>query len=266
MNTVVISNVTTEVISYQSQPVVITKQLAEFYGCKEGSIRENFRANKERFEEGKHFIKISGSQVFDFVTLSEIPTNLISPNAPTLMLWTAKGAARHAKMLSTEKAWEVFEQLEDAYFKKSNEPKSFSQALRLAADVQEKLEVAQLKIEVDAPKVQFAEVVSDSSNTRCIRIWVKAMKHENNLTVGEQQVFKWLLDNRYIFKEYGGYLPYSKYEANGTNYFTVVIDEINGKPRRALKITGKGVVALTGKVVSHFNPPRNGLVLLGEPA
>ena len=145
-------------------------------------------------------------------------------------------------------------------------PKSFSQALRLAADVQEKLEVAQLKIEVDAPKVQFAEVVSDSSNTRCIRIWVKAMKHENNLTVGEQQVFKWLLDNRYIFKEYGGYLPYSKYEANGTNYFTVVIDEINGKPRRALKITGKGVVALTGKVVSHFNPPRNGLVLLGEPA
>ena len=160
----------------------------------------------------------------------------------------------------------TFEQLEDAYFKKSNEPKSFSQALRLAADVQEKLEVAQLKIEVDAPKVQFAEVVSDSSNTRCIRIWVKAMKHENNLTVGEQQVFKWLLDNRYIFKDGGGYLPYSKYEANGTNYFTVVIDEINGKPRRALKITGKGVVALTGKVVSHFNPPRNGLVLLGEPA
>jgi len=30
------------------------------------------------------------------------------------------------------------------------------------------------------------------------------------------------------------------------------VDEINGRPRRSVKITGKGVVALTGKVVNHF--------------
>ena len=32
------------------------------------------------------------------------------------MLWTERGAARHAKMLETDKAWDVFEQLEDSYF------------------------------------------------------------------------------------------------------------------------------------------------------
>ncbi len=36
--------------------------------------------------------------------------------APHLYLWTKRGAARHAKMLSTDRAWEVFEQLEDTYF------------------------------------------------------------------------------------------------------------------------------------------------------
>lgn len=141
-------------------------------------------------------------------------------------------------------------------------PQTYAAALRQLADETEAKEAALAKIEADKPKVEFAEIVTEDSNTRCVRVWVKAMKHENNLTVGEQQVFKWLLDNRYIFKDGGGYLPYAKYEANGANYFTVVIDDINGKPRRQLKITGKGVVALTGKVVKAFSQPRNGLVLL----
>ncbi|EID3015364.1 hypothetical protein LB105_005370, partial [Salmonella enterica] len=34
----------------------------------------------------------------------------------SLILWTERGAARHAKMLETDQAWEVFEKLEDCYF------------------------------------------------------------------------------------------------------------------------------------------------------
>jgi len=131
-------------------------------------------------------------------------------------------------------------------------PTSFSEALLLAGKIQAEKEAALLKIAQDKPKVEFANIITEDSNTRCIRIWIKAMKHENNLIVGEREVFKWLLENRYIFKDKNGYLPYSRYESNGCNYFTVVIDEINGKPRRQLKITGKGVVALTGKVVKAF--------------
>jgi len=70
---------------------------------------------------------------------------------------------------------------------------------------------------LDAPKVNFANVLTESSNTRSVRYWVKAMKHENNLTVGEQQVFKFLRENGYIFKSEN--VPMAKYEANGMNYF-----------------------------------------------
>ena len=34
----------------------------------------------------------------------------------SIYLWTKRGAARHCKMLGTEKAWDVFELLEDNYF------------------------------------------------------------------------------------------------------------------------------------------------------
>lgn len=42
----------------------------------------------------------------------------ISSKTRHLTLWTERGAARHAKMLDTDQAWEVFEKLEDCYFTK----------------------------------------------------------------------------------------------------------------------------------------------------
>lgn len=42
----------------------------------------------------------------------------IARNVRSLILWTERGAARHAKMLETDQAWEVFEKLEGCYFGK----------------------------------------------------------------------------------------------------------------------------------------------------
>ena len=40
----------------------------------------------------------------------------ISPKTRHLYLWTKQGAARHSKMLGTERAWDVFDELEESYF------------------------------------------------------------------------------------------------------------------------------------------------------
>ena len=133
-------------------------------------------------------------------------------------------------------------------------PQNFAQALRLAADLQEDKDKLEAQALLDSPKVKFSDVITESANTRAIRYWIKALKHENNLRVGEKAVFQWLRDNKYIFKDRGQNVPMSKYEANGLNYFNlIVVEDDNGKPRRTMHITGKGMLKLTPKVLEFFN-------------
>ncbi|MCW8041204.1 ORF6N domain-containing protein [Acinetobacter entericus] len=80
-------------------------------------MKQNYSRNKERFIQDKHFFKLEGPELRafkDWVTLSHSVE--ISKNTRSLILWTERGAARHAKMLDTDQAWDVFEQLEDCYF------------------------------------------------------------------------------------------------------------------------------------------------------
>ena len=93
-------------IEWEGVPVITTVQLAEFYDCKVIRIQQNFNENKDKFIEGKHYYPQN--------ILSEMFQ--ISSMTRTLYLWTKRGAARHAKILTTENAWKVFELLEDNYF------------------------------------------------------------------------------------------------------------------------------------------------------
>ena len=101
-------------VEYNGQPVIVTTQLAQFYECEPRHISDNFKRNEEHFIDGKHFFKLEGTALAD---LRSAESGLqISPMTRSLYLWTKRGAARHAKMLNTDKAWEVFEALEDTYF------------------------------------------------------------------------------------------------------------------------------------------------------
>ena len=118
MNTVAnINNKQISVINFKSIPVVTSAMLADLYGSDTDNIKQNYSRNKERFIQDKHFFKLEGPELRafkDWVTLSHSVE--ISKNTRTLILWTERGAARHAKMLDTDQAWDVFEQLEDCYF------------------------------------------------------------------------------------------------------------------------------------------------------
>lgn len=118
MNTVAnINNKQISVINFKSIPVVTSAMLADLYGSDTDNIKQNYSRNKERFIQDKHFFKLEGPELRafkDWVTLSHSVE--ISKNTRSLILWTERGAARHAKMLDTDQAWDVFEQLEDCYF------------------------------------------------------------------------------------------------------------------------------------------------------
>lgn len=102
-------------VEYHGEPVLTTAQLAEFYECSPKQIKQNYNNNVDRFIRGKHFFRLDGDDLRTFKHEVE-NFDLAAPQLNLLYLWTKRGAARHAKMLNTDRAWEVFEALEDNYF------------------------------------------------------------------------------------------------------------------------------------------------------
>ncbi|HIA3199294.1 TPA: P22AR C-terminal domain-containing protein [Escherichia coli] len=105
-------------VTYNQIPVITTELLARLYGTETIRIQQNHHENKSRFIEGKHFFKAVGDELKNLrLVLNESQNAVkISPKTRSLILWTERGAARHAKMLETDQAWDVFEKLEDCYF------------------------------------------------------------------------------------------------------------------------------------------------------
>ena len=128
-------------IAYNQIPVITTELLAQLYGTETVNIKMNFSRNSARFVQGKHFFKLEGNELREFkhrLSLSESVSRevtesysvKIARNVRSLILWTERGAARHAKMLETDQAWEVFEKLEDCYcsrrFSHNSQPRKSS--------------------------------------------------------------------------------------------------------------------------------------------
>lgn len=108
---------TLSTITYKQIPVITTELLAHLYGTEAIRIRQNHHENKGRFIEEKHFFKLEGETLREFKHRVAFNYSVkIARNVRSLILWTERGAARHAKMLETDRAWEVFEKLEDCYF------------------------------------------------------------------------------------------------------------------------------------------------------
>ncbi len=133
------------VITHNGVPVVTTETIASLYDTVVGNIKTNFSRNAKRFIEGKHYFKLTGSVLKDFKN-KVTKSNLVAcaKNAKHLTLWTERGAARHAKMLDTDNAWDVFEALEDFYFAKKE-------------DAQQKISIRQSTAKELTPLRQTAE-------------------------------------------------------------------------------------------------------------
>ena len=152
------------VLEHNNIRVMTTEQLAEAYGCAPKQIQQNFSNNRVRFIAGKHFFVLEGQDLHTFRLQVENIELQISPKTRHLYLWTERGAARHSKMLGTERAWDVFEQLEDSYFKvaKNMTPEEFL------------LYSAQRMVE-QAKKIKAANARIDKVDERLLEVESKQM-------------------------------------------------------------------------------------------
>ena len=124
-------------VDYNGVRVLTTEQLAQAYECEPIQIQQNFSNNKGHFEEGKHFYKLTGNELKEFKagpTGSKFSSQF--KHTPCLYLWTRRGASRHCKMLGTEKAWEMYDNLEENYF---NPPQKKMTAAEILSGMAEEL-------------------------------------------------------------------------------------------------------------------------------
>ena len=108
-------------IEFKGQPVLTTAQLAAALSTPDRVVSsrnliDNFKYNASRYVEGKHYFKLEGEELNTFKNINgnfgDVPQK-----AARLLLWTRRGVARHCKSVNTDVAWDVYEALEDTYFK-----------------------------------------------------------------------------------------------------------------------------------------------------
>ncbi|ELP3584887.1 ORF6N domain-containing protein [Escherichia coli] len=106
-----------QIIEYRGQRVVTTEQLAAGYGATPIRIRQNHSRNEERFVVGKHYFLLEGDELRELKhRVSQSYSVKIASNVRSLILWTERGAANHAKLLETDQAWNYHEDLVEFYF------------------------------------------------------------------------------------------------------------------------------------------------------
>lgn len=171
-------------VEYNATLVLTTQQIAEAYGTEPRVISNNFGRNKDRYAEGKHYIRLEGDSLKAFKTNHHFDE---SSKVNKLYLWTQKGALLHAKSLNTDKAWEAYDRLVDNYFEKKESRIDRSQlspeiqALYGLLDNQAKLELEQRRQQEEISRIDTTVSTMKEIFTQPIGDW----KAEINARVRE---------------------------------------------------------------------------------
>lgn len=260
-------------VNFNNEIVITTKMLAEVYGCKEQQITQNFNYSQDKFEEKKHYYKLQGKELKEFkrvIENSDDPLYQEIKFASVLILWTKRGASRHCKMLGTDKAWDMFDSLEENYFNPKLPKLTEKQMLQLqilngselervgalkqyeeviTKPLQETIQVQSDVIADMRPKALVGECLESSKDSILVRELAKILK-QNDIDIGQNRLFEWLRDNGYLIKT-GSDKNMPTQKAMNLKLFevkhTTMICNGETKIRRTTMVTGKGVSYFVNK-------------------
>lgn len=176
-----------DVVEVRGMRVLTTKQIAEAYGADVKTVQYNFRYNKDKYIEGKHYIEVKDAELRRLKTRSEFQSSF--KYAKRIYLWTEKGALLHAKSLNTDKAWEVYDYLVDFYFRvKERKMIPMQQGIKAVdTDKKEKVDIAPLFRELienlpiealDAMEKSFRSCESKAIKLATISLLSEKMKRQ----------------------------------------------------------------------------------------
>lgn len=247
-------------LEFKNQRIITTKVLSEEFGTNEQNISKNFTRNQSRFIEGKHYFKLEGQELKNFkgYVLNDESLKYVS----ILYLWTDRGAARHAKILDTDEAWDIYEELEENYFnpKESKVLDSYmieDPIKRAEAWIKEQQEKETLKLQNAQLIQQNGELKTKADYTDLI------LKNKGLVTITQiakdygmspQEMNKKLHELKIQYKQSGQWLLYAQYHDKGyTHSETIPITRSDGRPDISMttKWTQKGRLFLYDLLKEH---------------
>lgn len=229
-------------IEHKNQRVLTTQQLAEGYGTDAKVVRNNFSRNSDRYLCGTHFFILEGKELQEFRATHQIE---VLPNVNSIYLWTEKGALLHAKSLNTDKAWDVYNELVDTYFRKKEVTPPLQIDSKFMFLLAAQLEEKEKKILELTPAAEFGNAVSNNNGGILVRDYVKVLANDG-ITITQDKFFSWLHVNGYIYRQKGykeQWIPYKQYVEQGL--FRIKETPLSSSSHGdwisiTIKVTGKG--------------------------
>ena len=215
-------------VKFNEEVVITTKTLAEVYECNEKQIKQNYNNNKDKFIEGKHYYKLQGEKLkklrvenFDLQ---------ISPMTRELYLWTKRGASRHCKMLGTDKAWEMFDTLEENYFNPKPQLTKHDQAIlniiNSKTDIEQAIAIKDFEkvvteplhdeIKVLKPKAHYTDIILQNKGL------IKVTSIAKDYGMSAQEFNKLLCDFKIQYRLGNQWFLYKKYQNKGYTHSETV--------------------------------------------
>lgn len=125
---------------------------------------------------------------------------------------------------------------------------------------QEKRKALESKVEIDRPKVLFADAVSTSKTAILVGDMAKLLK-QNGVDIGQKRLFQWLRDNGYLIKQQGASWNMPTQYSMDMGLFEVKETTITHSDghisiSKTVKVTGKGQVYFINKFLKREELPR----------
>lgn len=249
----------------EGKKCICDKTIAEIHDIKMFHIRETLNNNIQRFKESVDIIDLK-QRIDENDTLKLLQELGYAKQSITqaehIYLLSERGYSKLIKIMDTDLAWEIHDNIMDEYFQLREEkqtemvlPKDFPSALRAYADEYERnmlLEQKNGQLIADnqrmKPKEIFADAVSVSSTAILIGELAKILK-QNGVDIGQNRLFEWLRSKEYLISRKGIDYNMPTQKSMELKLFEIKERTINN-PDGSVRITK--TVLVTGKGQQYF--------------
>lgn len=235
----------------EGQKAILVKTISEIHDTRLDKVNALINEHIDEFEIGIDLLDLMSNE--KSLNLAKVLGFITNNRQKNCYLLSEQGYMLLVGFMKTEKAKEIRKQLRREYFAMREIINSDEQLkAKLLLDIynggQEGIvaskELAKLekkplleKIEKDKPKVNYFDDFMDSNGLYTSTQVAKLFKFKS-----AQQFNKTLNENRIIFKQGKNWLPYSEVDKT---WFKVIVGEKEGHNYSNLKITPKGIMALS---------------------